>query len=430
MKLMILGMILLVALMGAPMVNAGTTTIAGGGPSPGTCQRIASASVAAVALGANAGSIDAILDYPCIPVPVSSAPIHWSWNVDGPQILAGGIAGTTATFSRTYVGCTASGTDSQVNDISLTNDHVIFSSKFTFDAGSRLCDVETTMTFTILSASTSSIMHLRFEFVVVQESDYVLNYQCGASQTTPLAFNPNTNNCGTQTTNVVNSGTQHLIIDSWPNLVSTVTNSGTMNVVNSGGQTMTLAGSVNVAGGITVTNAGGQSITVTSMPTLNAVLSGAVTVHQDPICTAAAHCHIDTNATTVSIGNTTINNPSKLHLCGPEITLGDCTPVQGASVTVAGLPADSWNMVITWFPILMGLALIIIGEYRGDFVYRFLGGLLIALGSLFCPIPTMLERTMVLIFGLYQVFLWAFAPLEEGNGDRDAKSLGRRLRTN
>lgn len=36
--------------------------------------------------------------------------------------------------------------------------------------------------------------------------------------------------------------------------------------------------------------------------TLNTIQSGTLTVHQDPICTAAAHCHVDTNGTGASIG--------------------------------------------------------------------------------------------------------------------------------
>jgi len=69
--------------------------------------------------------------------------------------------------------------------------------------------------------------------------------------------------------------------------------------------------------------------------TLNTIQSGTLTIHQDPICTAAAHCHIDTNSTTVTIGNTTVNIPDHQILCGPGSTAPfnatTCKPLQSTS---------------------------------------------------------------------------------------------------
>lgn len=160
---------------------------------------------------------------------------------------------------------------------------------------------------------------------------------------------------------VVNSGTQHLVVDSWPSLTAAVTNSGTVNVVNSGGQAMAVSGSLTVAGGLTVTNAGGESLTVTSWPQLQAVLSGAVTVHQDPICTAAAHCHIDSNMTSVSIGNTTVNVPDHQTLCGPGSTppynATTCKPLVGSAAV--SFPGGVEAPNLPWIGMLLFLSCLI-----------------------------------------------------------------------
>lgn len=163
------------------------------------------------------------------------------------------------------------------------------------------------------------------------------NFMCAATGSTPSAFVDSSTVCNTPTFNVVNSGsqsitlsgtvntinsgTQHLIIDSWPTLISTVTNSGTINVVNSGGQSITLSGTVGVTGSLTVTNAGGQTITISSWPQLLDVISGNLNIHQDQACGDTIHCKVDmtclsgtcqsmvANSTiTVNQNNTSTNN--------------------------------------------------------------------------------------------------------------------------
>jgi hypothetical protein len=116
------------------------------------------------------------------------------------------------------------------------------------------------------------------------------------------------------TINNVNSGSittpSHITIDSWPSLTSSVTESGTLNVVNSGSQAFSISSwptllskivsgnqticlvtstggcgsAVNlnnaVTGSLAVTNSGGQTISVSSWPQLQAVLSGTIGVSQ------------------------------------------------------------------------------------------------------------------------------------------------------
>lgn len=103
----------------------------------------------------------------------------------------------------------------------------------------------------------------------------------------------------TGTLNVVNSGGQNIAITSWPQLqtilcgATTSPNTGlcatpTINIQNTAGQTFALSGTLNtvtsgsltntLTGSITVTNAGGQTISISSWPQLNAVLSGRLTI--------------------------------------------------------------------------------------------------------------------------------------------------------
>lgn len=117
------------------------------------------------------------------------------------------------------------------------------------------------------------------EFVTLYIRDFqqVQNHVCGASDFTSCpTLSVNEAITGSITLSGT-LGTQHLVIDSWPSLVASVTNSGTqtLNIQNSVGQTFAISGNINTAttGDLTVTNQGHQSIDVTSWPQLTALLT-------------------------------------------------------------------------------------------------------------------------------------------------------------
>lgn len=163
----------------------------------------------------------------------------------------------------------------------------------------------------------------------------------------------------------------NLAITSWPSLVAAVANSGSIGVVNSGGQALTLSGAISNAvsgalsvtnsgtvnnvnsGAITVTNAGGQAITVTSWPELHAVLSGRV----------------NTTASMVNIGNSTtsVNFPSTLHLCGGVLVNTTCAPIGTAStVYTPSAQADLMGMLLGFWPVFTFFATFLLPK-RGAF---------------------------------------------------------------
>lgn len=141
------------------------------------------------------------------------------------------------------------------------------------------------------------------------------NYLCGgvpgtACQTPQMQLSGSLAAGVTGTINVVNSGGQNIAITSWPQLqmimcgATTSPNTGlcttpTINIQNSAGQTFAISGTLtnHLDGTVNVANSGGQAITISSWPTLNAVLSGTVTIPQT--CTSSSHCFIDVSNTGV-----------------------------------------------------------------------------------------------------------------------------------
>lgn len=145
----------------------------------------------------------------------------------------------------------------------------------------------------------------------------------------------------------------------------TVHNDGTITVINSGGQTMTVSGTLSLSqsGTWTITNAGGESIS----------FAGPLTVHQDQACGAsyATRCYgelsgvLDTNSTTtLTVGNQTVTFPTELlvHICGglPPVN-GTCQDVQ-----VQG----SSQLLDFWVPVGFFVALIIIAGFIEQMLIR------------------------------------------------------------
>lgn len=89
---------------------------------------------------------------------------------------------------------------------------------------------------------------------------------------------------------------------------------------------------------------------------LNAALSGALTVHQDPICTASSHCFQDISGLTINqtMGNVSVVVPSETttHLCGPVINTSACSPVASAA-TISSVEAAHWLPIIAILAVLL-----------------------------------------------------------------------------
>ncbi len=164
---------------------------------PGACQAADSTSVAAIALGVDAGALDSRITYPCGPLE-SGHEYGWVWSIDGPHLLTAAVAASTTTvYSRTYYGCTLVGVDSEIDQFNTVISHSIYSSHFTFNSGSNVCHVETTLTFTFMVlTTTSSIVH-RYEFSMYADEHNEQIYLCNATGDTPVSFDTSADTCTT-----------------------------------------------------------------------------------------------------------------------------------------------------------------------------------------------------------------------------------------
>lgn len=295
-----------------PVVNGANAVGGGGESSGGDCTGYYHQAVVQVLPVIGGGDIEVWSAIPnCNNAHSNTQVFQWAGRMTGPIVL--GVA--TATWTITGVsGCTV-GTITTLNDmgaaatgvsatatITMTSNECHFITTFTmsiaaafqtrpqfahnintqgpstvFECGSpevsvnsitptSTCDTPQVNNFNIMCAATGATIESFTEAQVCNTPTYTATVTNAGT----LAL--------TGSINVANSGTIHTIIDTWPNLVAAVTNSGTINVVNSGGQAMAVTGSLTVSGGLTVTNAGGQSITITSWPQLQAVLSGTINV--------------------------------------------------------------------------------------------------------------------------------------------------------
>lgn len=78
-----------------------------------------------------------------------------------------------------------------------------------------------------------------------------------------------------------------------------------------------------------------------------------------------------------------------------------------------------WNTVLQWSLFLIGAFVIMLGEYRGDFGIRAIGGLLLIVAAWQMPmdIPSPIGETVrliVFLFGFYELLIYTFSDTETG----------------
>jgi len=90
------------------------------------------------------------------------------------------------------------------------------------------------------------------------------------------------------------------------------------------------------------------------------------------------------------------------------------------AVTIPAEGETLGEVVLASMPFLLAFALISLGEYRGDFGLRGLGGVIMIVGAFTLPlnVPETIEwflRVACFFFAFYEILLYAFAP-EEAKG--------------
>lgn len=209
------------------------------------------------------------------------------------------------------------------------------------------CDGNAGVSLTIAAAPIN--IYLAFLPVTVQTENRrmdLFDFGCGAPGIVPNSYSTTATNCGTPTVNTVLSGT------------------------------LTLAGTINVV------NSGGQTITISSWPTLNAVLSGGLTITDDA---NGWIIHQDPLSGTINVVNS--GGQDIAITSWPELvaTISGSLDVNG-NFTFTGNFTDNTNMTtppeepdqLPLYILFLGLALFLIwlGESRQDYFTRVFGAVL------------------------------------------------------
>jgi len=100
--------------------------------------------------------------------------------------------------------------------------------------------------------------------------------------------------------------------------------------------------------------------------------------------------------------------------CHSQDSLPDCTT-----------PEPDWEQLfLDWMPLLIGLLLMCVGEYRGDFIYRAFAGLFLLFAAVFSPLGALwplpsFPRLALFCFGFYLLLLYAIQSWEIGGKIRN-----------
>ena len=303
------------------------------------------------------------------------------------------IGAIAPTWTNTIgAGCTASG--SAVMRASIAG-----ATFYTFAQG--LVFTDTTCTGSIrlvvtVGAVTIYDAQLPWTLVVRDDVTSVLDFGCASTGSTQVAYAPASTSCTAPTVNNVNSGT--------------VTQAGTLNVVNSGGQNIAITSwptlNAVLSGGLTITddangwsitstnalsgtinvvNSGGQTVAVSSWPALIATLTGNLNVHQDEACGATTPCLVamSGNGTSASF-NTTVTN-------------------------------DFAEVVLDWFPLWFGIIGLFVAIWRREGLNpdALIGASVAFFVAMFtCPFPAwtdpigLVYRVLVFGAGLWSALKW------------------------
>jgi hypothetical protein len=197
---------------------------------------------------------------------------------------------------------------------------------------------------------------------------------------------------------------------------------GTVNVVNSGSQAIAISGNLDTLQRLCAASPIGATCT---QPTIGISQSGAWQIdNQNRICanssfgTACTMPILDNgfNGTVSLSGNVSLMRIIAT-LCGPPINATSCNPVQTSSAT------DLPQALIDWSPLIIGLLLIIIGEIRSDFVVRAFGGVFLIAAGFLCPLQIFLMQLVLWCVGAYMLLLMIFAAWN--NNLRDERKFRR-----
>lgn len=321
-KQIIFALIISITVLAMP-TQAAQASLAVGGSGSGACDHYYHTAVAAVVGVINAGDLEIWGGSEACGVARSTNQvITWVGRMSGPVALAV----PTLTWSTSgFSGCTA-GTPTTVNDATVITTGSATSILITMTSAE--CRGVITFTMTIAAIS----MRINIPVGIVHENDAEYMFLCNFTGTTATATDPDASTCNAPfigeanficdapgvsiitittstvcndlvlsatlsgsltlagTINVVNSGGQTISISSWPTLVAAL--SGGLTITDDANgwsitSTNALSGTVNVV------NSGGQTIAVSSWPSLVAALTGDLNVHQEEACGATIPCQID-----------------------------------------------------------------------------------------------------------------------------------------